>query len=213
MKKYLVVLSLSLGLFVNSVSADALKNSLTNMLNEKDTSPSMVNLSNLDINGKSKPVQEVRKTRSSKAVVATVNGHKVFKKEADAHLKKRTQGKMSNFDHLPKQQRLRIIQEMSLPILAFSSAKKELSSKEKEAILSRVWMQKEASKIKITDEQVKAVYDQLRQRSEENNSTANIPAFESVKDKMKLQMIDKEMVSNLMKDAVIKVQKTDLFNW
>ena len=112
MKKYLVVLSLSLGLLVNSVSADALKNSLTNMLNEKDTSPSMVNLSNLNINGKSEPVQQEIKTRSSKAVVATVNGHKILKKEADAHLKKRTQGKMSNFDHLPKKQRLRHIQEM-----------------------------------------------------------------------------------------------------
>ncbi len=207
MKKYLVVLSLSLGLFVNSVFADALKNSLTNMLNEKDTSPSMVNLSNLDINGKPRPVQQqLPKTRSSKAVVATVNGHKVLKKEADAHLKKRTQGKISNFDHLPKKQRLRIIQEMSLPILAFSSAKKELSSKEKEAILSRVWMQKEASKIKITDEQVKAVYDQLKQGSEENNEIQKIPAFESIKDKMKLQMIDKQMVRNLMKNVEIKVQ-------
>ena len=176
------------------------------MLNEKDTSPSMVNLSNLDINGKPKPVQKMRKTRSSKAVVATVNGHKVLKKEADAHLKKRTQGKISNFDHLPKKQRLRIIEEMSLPILALNSAKKELSSKEKENIFSRIWMQKEASKIKITDEQVKEVYDQLKQRSEENGETNKIPAFESIKDKMKLQMIDKQMVSNLMKNVEIKVQ-------
>jgi len=206
MKKYLVVLSLSLGLFVNSVSADALKNSLTNMLNEKDTSPSMVNLSNLNINGKAKPVQNVPKTRSSKAVVATVNGHKILKKEADAHLKKRTQGKMSNFDHLPKKQRLRLIQEMALPVLALDSAQKELSVEEKEAVYSRLWMQKEVLKIKITDEQVKKVYDQLKQRSEENNATAKIPAFESIKDKMKLQMKDKQMVGSLMKDVEIKVQ-------
>ncbi len=206
MKKYLVVLSLSLGLFVSPVSADALKNSLTNMLNEKDTSPSMVNLSNLNINGKAKPVQNVPKTRSSKAVVATVNGHKILKKEADAHLKKRTQGKMSNFDHLPKKQRLRLIQEMALPVLALDSAQKELSVEEKEAVYSRLWMQKEVLKIKITDEQVKKIYDQLKQRSEENNTTANIPAFESVKDKMKLQMKDKQMVGNLMKDVEIKVQ-------
>ena len=206
MKKYLVVLSLSLGLLVSSVSADALKNSLTNMLNEKDTSPSMVNLSNLNINGKAKPVQNVPKTRSNKAVVATVNGHKILKKEADAHLKKRTQGKMSNFDHLPKKQRLRLIQEMALPVLALDSAQKELSAEEKEAVYSRLWMQKEVLKIKITDEQVKKIYDQLKQRSEENNTTANIPAFESVKDKMKLQMKDKQMVGNLMKDVEIKVQ-------
>ena len=206
MKKCLVVLSLSLGLFVNSVSADALKNSLTNMLNEKDTSPSMVNLSNLSINGKPKPTQQVKQTRSGKAVVATVNGHKILKKEADAHLKKRTQGKMSNFDLLPKKQRLRLIQEMALTIAALDSAQKELSGEEKEAVYSRLWMQKEVLKIKITDEQVKKVYDQLKQRSEENNTTANIPAFETVKDKMKLQMKDKQMVGNLMKDVEIKVQ-------
>ena len=204
MKKYLVVLSLSLGLFVNSVSADALKNSLTNMLNEKDTSPSMVNLSNLDINAK--PVQKVPKTRSGKAVVATINGHKILKKEADAHLKKRTQGKMSNFDHLPKKQRLRLIQEMALPVLALDSAQKELLDEEKKAVYARLWMQKEVLKIKITDEQVKKIYDQLKQRSEENNATAKIPAFESVKDKMKLQMKDKQMVGSLMKDVEIKVQ-------
>ena len=206
MKKYLVVLSLSLGLFVSSVSADALKNSLTNMLNEKDTSPSMVNLSNLNINAKSKPVEKMGKTRSSKAVVATINGHKILKKEADAHLKKRTQGKMSNFDHLPKKQRLRLIQEMALPVLALDSAQKELSVEEKEAVYSRLWMQKEVLKIKITDEQVKKVYDQLKQRSEENNATAKIPAFESIKDKMKLQMKDKQMVGSLMKDVEIKVE-------
>ena len=205
MNKYLVVLSLSFGLVVNTVSADALKNSLTNMLNEKDTSPSMVNFGNLDINGKPKPVQKVRKTRSSKAVVATVNGHKILKKEADGHLKKRTQGKMSNFDFLPKKQRLRLIQEMSLPVIALDTAKKELSQKEKEAILSRIWMQKEASKIKITDEQVKGLYDQLKQRSEENNETKKIPPFESIKDRMKLQMIDKQMVGNIMKNVEIKV--------
>jgi hypothetical protein len=205
MKKYLVVAGLSLGLFMNSASADALKNSLTNMLNEKETS-SMVNLSGIDLNGKPKAVPEMKKTRSEKTVVATVNGHKVLKKDADAHLKKRTQGKMSNFDRLPKEQRLRIIQEMSLPILALDSAQKELSEAEKEAVYKRVWMRQEALKIKITDEELKEVYNKLKQQSEENNNTANIPTFESVKEKMKPQMIEKKMIDKLMKDVEIKVQ-------
>ena len=55
------------------------------MLNKKDTTP-MVDLSNLSINAK--PVQPKVKTRSSKAVVATVNGHKIIKKDADAYLSK-----------------------------------------------------------------------------------------------------------------------------
>lgn len=205
MKKYLVVLSLSLGLSVNLLSADALKSSLTNMLNEKDTSPSMVDLSNLNINAKSGPAQNVPKTRSAKAVVATVNGHKILKKEADAHLENRTQGKMSNFDQLPQEQRLRLIQEISLPIIALDSAQKELSKEEKKTVYTRLWMQKELLKIKITDEQVKKVYDQLKQQSEESNATAKIPAFESIKDKMKLQMKDKQMIDKMMKDVEIKV--------
>ncbi len=205
MKKYLLVTSLSLGLLVNSVSADALKNSLTNMLNEKETS-SMVNLSGISVDGKPKGIPELQKSRSAKAVVATVNGHKVLKKEADAHIKKRTQGKITDYDRLPEEQRLRIIEELSLPILALDSAQKELSVEEKEAVYSRLWMQKEVLKIKITDEQVKKIYDQLKQRSEENNNTTNIPTFESVKDKMKLQMKDKQMVGSLMKNVEIKVQ-------
>jgi len=205
MKKYLIVLSVFLGLFVNSVSADALKNSLTNMLNKKDTS-SMVDLSSINLNGKPKPVEKVKKTRSAEAVVATVSGHEILKKEADAYLKKRTQRKMSNFDHLPKEQRLRLIQEMSLPILASDSAQKELSVKEKEAVYTRTWMQKEALKITITDEQVKEVYDRLKQQSEENNSSKDIPAFERIKDQMKSQMIEKQVIGKLMKDVEIKVQ-------
>jgi hydroxylamine reductase (hybrid-cluster protein) len=206
MKKYSVIVSLSVGLLVTSVSADALKNSLTNMLNEKDTSASMVNLSNLDINGKPKPVKAVKKTRSGKTVVATINGHKVLKKEADAYLKKRTQGKVSDFDYLPKKQRLRLIQEMALPVVAAHSAKKELSLKEKEAVLTRMWMQKEAMKIKVTDDQVKKVYDQLKQKSEEQNNTENIPEFESIKNRMKSQIIEKQIIGKLMKDVEIKVQ-------
>lgn len=206
MKRYLIVLSLLSGLFVNSVSADALKNSLTNMLNEKETS-SMVNLSGISLDGKPKVIPELQKSRSANAVVATVNGHKVLKKEADEHLKKRTQGKVSDFDRLPEEQRLRIIQELSLPILALDSAQKELSVQEKESIYQRMWMQQEALKIKITDEQIQTVYDQLKQRSEENNNTANIPSFESIKDKLKAQMIERKIIAKLMKDIEIKVEK------
>ncbi len=204
MKKYLIILSISFTLFINHASADALKSSLLNMLNEKDTT-SMVNLSNLDIDAKPKPVKRVKKARSSKAVIAMINSHKILKKEADAYLKKRTQGKMSNFDYLPKKQRLRLIQEMALPILIGESAQKELSSEEKEVVTTRLWMQKEVTKVKMTDEKVKKVYDQLHQQSKENNSTRDIPTFESVKDKIKMQLIEKQIIGNLMKNSEVKV--------
>ena len=205
MNKILVVLSVSFALFVSSVSADGLTNNLNNMLNAKETMP-MVDLSNLSVNAKPKPlVQPKAKTRSSKAVVATVNGHKIIKKDADAYLKKRTQGNVKNFDLLPKKQRRRLLQEMSISTLASDAAKKELSQEEKLAISTRVWMQKEALKTKVTDVQTKEIYDQMKQRARDANSTKSIPSFDSIKDRMKMQIVEKEIIGKLMKGVELKV--------
>ena len=200
MTKIFMLLGLSLGLVISSASADDLKNSLTNMLNTKETS-GMVDLGNINLDAKPKQP----KTRSSNTVIATVNGHKIIKKEADAYLTQRTQGKVTDFDHLPPEQRSRLIQELSLPVMVLDAAKKELSEEEKQAVYTRTWMQKEALKIKITDEQALAVYNQLKQQAQENNATGNIPPFEAIKDKLKVQIIEKTMVEKLMKNAEIKV--------
>ena len=169
-----VFVGVTLGLVVSSASADALKNSLTNIMNEKDTL-SIVDLGNINLNAKPRPVKKVRKTRSAKAVVATVNGHKILKKETDAYLSQRTGGKVKNFDNIPANQKTRLIQEMSLPILVADAANKGLSDVEKEAIYTRIWMQKEAMKTKISDDQVLEVYKQISQEAKDNNNTANIP--------------------------------------
>jgi len=199
-----VILGVFSGLFYSSVSADGLTNSLNNMLNKKDTTP-IVDLSNLNVNAKPKPVQSTVKSRSSKAVVATVNDHKIIKKDADAYLEKRTQGKVSNFDQLAKKQRLRLLQEMSISTLATDAAKKELSQQEKSAITTRVWMQKKALETKVTDEQAKEIYDQMSQRAKDANSTKPIPSFESIKDKMKMQILEKQIIGKLMRGVDIKV--------
>jgi len=204
MKKLCVLLGLSLTVLISPVSADALKNSLTNMLNEKETS-SMVDLGNINLNGKPKPVQQVRQTRSSKAVIATINGHKIIKKQADDYLKKRTQGKVSNFDAIPPEQQKRLVYELSLPVLVLDAAKKELSDLEKQAVYTRTWMKKEALTTTITDEQALIAYNQITKQAQENNTTAPVPPFESVKDRLKLQMMEKAIVGKLMKDAEIKV--------
>ena len=201
MTKIFMLLGVSLGLVISSASADDLKNSLTNMLNTKETS-GMVNLSNLNLDAKPKQP----KTRSAKTVIATVNGHKIIKKDADAYLKQVTQGKVTNFDKIPPKQRSRLIQDLAFPVLVLDSAKKELSEVEKEAVYTRTWMQKEALKIKITDDQALEVYNQLKKQSQENNATGNIPPFDTIKDKLKLQMIEKTLLGRLMKDAKITVE-------
>jgi len=202
MNKILMIVGVSFSLFANSVFADGLTNKLNNMLNKKDTTP-MVDLSNLSINAK--PVQPKVKTRSSKAVVATVNGHKIIKKDVDAYLKDRTKGKVKNFDLLPKKQRIRLLQEMSIPILASDAANKELSEQEKSVITTRVWMQKEALKTKVTDEQAKEIYDQMVLRAKDANSSKPIPSFDSIKDKMKIQIAEKKIIAKLMKNVELKV--------
>jgi len=200
MTKIFMLLGLSLGLVISSASADDLKNSLTNMLNTKETS-GMVDLGNINLDAKPKQP----KTRSSNTVIATVNGHKIIKKEADNYLAQRTQGKVTDFDRLPPEQRPRLIQELALPVMVLDAAQKELSEEEKQAVFTRTWMQKEARKINITDEQALTVYNQLKQQAQENNATGNIPPFEAIKDKLKVQIIEKTMVEKLMKNAEIKV--------
>ncbi len=206
MRKYLLVSSILVGLLSHVSYADALKNSLTSMLNEKET-PSMVDLSRLGVDAKPqrKPKAVKKRTRSKKAVVAVVNGRNIRKRAADSHLKTRTKGKVSNFDLLPKKQRLRLVKEMALPIIVLQRAKKELSAEEKEAILSRVWMQKESQKAKVNDEEIKKIYEQIKQQAIDNNTSDKILPFEQVKDRIKMQMVEKKIISDLMQDSKIKV--------
>lgn len=205
MKKIFTLLGLASALVLNPLSADELKNNLTNMLKKPETSGSgMVDLGGINLNGKVKPLQP--KTRSAKAVIATVNGQKIIKKDADAYLKQRTQGKVSDFDRLPPEQKPRLIQELALPILVLETAKKELSSAEKEAVYTRAWTQKEALKIKVSDDQAIEVYNQLKKQSEENNATEGMPPFDAIKDRLKMQIIEKTLIERVMKNAVVKVQ-------
>jgi hypothetical protein len=201
MKKTFVLLCATAGIFTATASADALKNSLTNMMHKKDSTPGMVDLSRLDINGQ--PPRP--KSRSPKAVIATVNGTKVIKKNADAYIKKRTNGQVTDFDLLPKKQRIRLLQEMSISQLASDMAEQELTDQEKTAISTRVWMQKQASKNPVTDAQVREVYDNLKKRAIETKSTKPVPEYDAIKANMKMQMSEKAIVGKLMKDVKITV--------
>jgi hypothetical protein len=127
MKKIFMTTVATVAILNTAVQADALKNSLTNMLNQNNSTPGMIDLNR--INANTKPAKP--KKRSSKAVVATVNGTKVIKKDADAYIKKRTKGQIKDFDTLPKAQRKRLIGEMSISILAEKKAKTDLTDREK----------------------------------------------------------------------------------
>jgi len=204
MKKFFILMGLSVSFLSVNLSADALKNSLTNIMNTDD-STKMVDLGNINLNAKPKPPKRITKNRSADAVIATVNGIDVIKKEADGYLRQRTNGKVTNFDALPANQKEMLLQELALPILATEAAKNELSDLEKETVYTRTWMQKEAQKIRIRDEEIRIVYDNLKQQAIDNNETRTIPTFEAIKDRLKIQMTEKSIMTGVMKDAKIEV--------
>jgi uncharacterized protein YbjQ (UPF0145 family) len=112
MKKMIFVIGVLLLILSSPIAADALKNSLTNILNDKSSSSvGMVNLDNLSINGKPNPSANFKK-RPPNTIIATVKGYKIRKKEADAFLRKVTKGKVKDYDKLPKKQRKMVIEEL-----------------------------------------------------------------------------------------------------
>ena len=99
---------------ISTVSADALKNSLTNILNTKDSS-GMVNLNGISVGAKPKRkvIKHVRKSRPASAVIGRYNdGKPVHKREADKYIKKATKGKIKDLDLLPKKQRLMVLKDL-----------------------------------------------------------------------------------------------------
>jgi hypothetical protein len=200
MKKVLVAVGLCAGMMVQSTSADVLKNVLSQKLHSEESTPGMVNLDALN---NAQPIKP--ESRSSKAVIAVVNGHKIIKKEADSYLSKRTKGEVTDFDLLPKKQRLALIKELSLPVLLAAGAEKGLSQEEKNAVLSRAWMVKEAQNANITDAQLQAAYAKIKERAKAQSALQQVPPFEALKDRIKMQMIEQQILGKLMKGASVRV--------
>ena len=197
---------MSVSLVSTTLMADALKNSLTNIMN-RDDSTQMVDLSNISLDAKPRRVKRVPKNRPGNTVVGTINKHKILKKDADAYLTQRTKGKINNFDTIPPKQQKMLMQELALPILAIEAAKNDLTPLEKETVFNRAWMQKEARKTQIKDSEVRAIYDKLKQQSIDHNDTRPIPAFDMIKNRLKMQMLEKNIITKLMKDVKITVSE------
>jgi len=204
MKKTMVLVGLTATFLVSTVTADGLKNSLTNIMHEKEQSP-VVDLGEINLNAKPKHVKKVHKTRSSKSVIATINGHKIIKKDVDEYLSKRTQGKITNFDAIPRQQQKRLIDEVALPVLISDAAEKELSAEEKQSVFSSMWMRKEASTVAVSDAQVMDAYNQLKKEALDRNVTRPLPEFNLIKERLRMQVIERSIVKKLVDDAKIEV--------
>jgi len=268
MKKTILAMGLSLLVLYSPLAADALKNSLTNILNDKN-SVGMVNLDNLSINGKPKPtthfkkrspntiistvkgykirkkeadaflskvtkgkvkdydrlpkkqrkivIKELvkihtlknKKSRPSTAVIATVNGVKIIKKEADSFLKRMTSGKVKDFDTLDKKQRKLLITDLARPIALKSEVDMNLTVEERDGILRQVWLEKQKSSIKVSNDEMLALYEEKKAQSLAVNPNAVIPAYLTIGKQLKSEVIEKKITQKLMKDVEIEINFDD----
>lgn len=268
MKNILFIWGLASTFLVSSLSADTLKNSLNNILQQKD-SAGMVNLNGVGVGKKPKPKikRQVRKSRPgsaiigryndgkpvykkeankylkkvtkgkikdldllprkqrllvlkdlqkmyamkhfkgrpSSAVIATVNGKEIYKKEADKYLRDATKGKVKDFDRLDKKQRLVLVKDLARPLVVALAAENNITTKEKEAIFSQMWLEKQRAQIPVSSEEMQALYEAKKTKALADNPNAKIPPYISLGASLKNEIIEKKMMRELMKDANISI--------
>jgi hypothetical protein len=140
-------------------------------------------------------------TYISAKTAGTVNGIVITIKEANKALDIVTNGKMT-WDKLPLEGKKQLLQMIAPSKLVALKSKKGLTKKEKEAALASFWMQKQISKVKISDKEAKAVYKKMKK----SQSKQKIPPFKLVKNNIKMQLAQKKVISRLMKNAKIKIK-------
>ena len=269
MKKTLLPAVLALLLSASTVSADILKNSLNNLMGQKDSS-GMVNLNGVGINAKpkrkvarrvkrksragstvighyndNKPVYKKEadkylkkatkgkikdidllpkkqrllilkdlqtmyqikhfKSRVSTAVVATINGKDIHKKETDTFLSSITKGKVKDFDKLDTKQRLILVKDLARPILVAAAIEQNISKEEKEAIFNQMWLEKQRASIKVSTEEMLALYETKKERALTQNAQAQIPPYMSLGNSLKNEILEQKVMAKLMKDVNITI--------
>lgn len=205
MKKTLLGMSAAAFLLTVNLPADALKNSL--MAAPQENKP-IVSLDTVKSAQKAAPKKQ---SRPDDAIIATINGENVAKEQADKYLALRTQGHMTDFDELSKDQRLALVNEMSIPLLAAIKAQKELSNEEKSAALSKMWMQKQIMTTQVSDDEAKKAYDSLVKRAKEAAKKAKkeepkLPTFEQAKREVMLQIAQEKVVKALLTEGKVTLK-------
>jgi len=139
------------------------------------------------------------------AIAGSVNGIEISVEEADEALKMLTKGQKT-WDTLPADGKMQLIQMMAPAKLVAEESKKSLTEKEKEAALAGFWMQKSIAQTEVTDEEAKTAFEKMKEEAKKAKSKEPIPAFEAVKNSIKMQLAQGKVVAKLMKSANIKVK-------
>ena len=133
------------------------------------------------------------------SVIGSVNGMPIYKSEAENAVKALTGGKQT-YDKLTVEQKKQVVNVIAPSKLIAKAAKTELSQKEQDYALSTLWIQKKASSMSVTDAEAKAAYDKLKAASKDQSK---VPAFDKVKETIKMQLKQDKAVQSIMKNAKV----------
>jgi hypothetical protein len=137
--------------------------------------------------------------------VGTVNGMKVTAKEANKALRTLTQTN-TKWSKLSKERKMQLMKIIAPSKLMSSTARSQLSQKEKQAALSGYWMQKKTAKIHISDSTAKKAYNKMVKAAKKVKSKKKIPSFAQAKNGLKMQLAQEKVISSLMKRAKIRLK-------
>ncbi len=196
MKKLIISATVALSIAsISSLSADSLKNSL--MPAASKTATPAVNLDALNIDAK--PA-----SRPATAVVATVDGIAIKKRDADKFLALASRGRATDIDALPKKQRDGLIKGYAVSVLIESKASKEVPTEIKNKLAAGYWAKQNMSKINVSDKEAKAFY-QKNKKMYKDKSGKTIEYSKASK-YIKMQVKQKKFNDKLLKKAKIVIK-------
>lgn len=147
------------------------------------------------------------KSRPESAVIAIVNGQKLYKKEANAFLKQVTGGKIADFDRLDSEQRRLLVDDLAKPIVIRQAVENEISQEDKEGILKQLWLEKKRASIVVTPEEMLSLYESKKAQSLVENPQAKIPPYISLGERLKNEIVEQRIMSEVMKDVNITINE------
>ena len=145
------------------------------------------------------------KSRPETAVIATVDGKPIYKKEANALLKKVTAGKIKDFDKLDKKQQAMLVEDLARPIVLHEAIANDISSEERDEVFKQMWLEKKRATIKVTPDEMLALYENKKAQTLATNPQAQIPPYISLGEQLKSEIIKQKIISNITKDMNISI--------
>jgi 2-C-methyl-D-erythritol 4-phosphate cytidylyltransferase len=145
------------------------------------------------------------KSRSPKAIIATVNGMNIRKKEANAYLNTVTKGKVKDFDRLDKKQQQVVISDLARPMVIKDAVNKDISTQEKEEIFKQMWLEKQKASMSVLPEEMLAFYENKKAQILAQNPQTQIPPYISLGDRLKKEILEQKIMEKVMKDVNITI--------